>query len=223
MTTEYFIDAEKISFKSEKYIPNVFPNTWFINPPIDAEHKHWKLLAYLQRIDENISKGYLFQEFYTLNMRYKDLDSFITTFEIVNKDTASEKLFNYIYELPDAGIEMKEVNTIVGNSIKLLKKKYLELTMAISFLKDHIVIENKQIVDGRKNLNIYIEMCSCNIIEHYTMSKKGIVDYKGAFNLDTPLVDICLDENFIDVKTDVALSANGVILPHLLKFSLSRI
>ena len=64
-------------------------------------------------------------------------------------------------------------------------------------------------------------MCNCSIIEHYTISKKGFVEYKGSFHSDLGYVE---DEfnNFIEVKTSIALSAKGVIIPYLVKFNLLK-
>ena len=221
MSTEYFIDSEKITFIDKNYNSNILENTWFVQKPIDDEHKHWKLLAYLQRADENIKNGFLFPEYLTIEKRYKDLESFISTFEIVNKDKESEKLFNYIYELPGTAKELKEIDSIVNRSIKTLKRKYLELTATITFLGDHINIVRQDILDGRKNVHVYVEMCNCEIIEHYTISKKGIIDYKGSFHSDVEFVDDT-ENNVIEIKTDIALHSKGVILPYLIKINLSR-
>jgi len=221
MNTEYFIDTEKVSFTDKNYIVNEFPNTWFVQKPIDIEHKHWKLLAYLQRVDDNIKKGYLFKEFETLEKRYKDLESFVSTYEIVNKDKESEELFNYIYELPSAELEFKEIDEIAKRSVKKLKQKFLELSLAITFLKNNISIVRKEIRDRRKNIHIYIEMCNCDIIEHYTVSKKGKIDFLGSFRSTTKFVE---DEenNLLEVKTSIALNSKGVIIPYLLKINLSK-
>ncbi len=161
----------------------------------------------------------MFQEFETLEKRYKDLESFVATYEIVNKDKESEELFNYIYELPSSSVELKELDAIAQRSVSTLKQKYTELKMAITFLKDNISIVRREIRDGRKSLHIYIEMCNCSIIEHYTVTKKGQVTYNGSFHSDVPYVD---DEenNLIEVKTGVALNSKGVIIPYLLKFML---
>lgn len=219
MQVEYFIDTEKITITDNNYEPNVFPNTWFVQEPIDIEHKHWKLLAYLKRIDSNVKKGFLFQEYETLEKRYKDLESFISTYEIVNKDKESEKLFDYIYELHGKTPKLKELDTIVERSIKRLREKYLELKTAITFLKDSIRIVRKEIRDKRKNLHIYIEMCNCSIIEHYVVTKKGKVQYNGSFHSELKYVDDD-ENNVIEIKTDMALNSKGMIIPYVLKVML---
>jgi len=221
MSTEYFIEYEKVTIEDKNYKPNDFPNSWFVQQPIDEEHKHWKLLAFLQRVDENVKNGYLFQEYDTVEKRYKDLESFVSTYEIVNKNKESEKLFNYIYELPSSAKELKVVDMVVKNSLKQLKQKFMELALAITYLKDNILIVRKEIRDGRKNLHVYIEMCNCSIIEHYTISKKGNIDYLGSFPLKTPFVSD-LENNFIEVKTNISLNSKGVILPYLIRFNLSK-
>lgn len=221
MATEYFIETENNNFKDKNYKPNIFPNTWFVQTPIDEEHKYWKLMAYLQRIDNNVNKGYLFQEYYTLEKRYKDLHSFIATYDIVHKDKDSEKLFNYIYDLPDSSLELNEIDKIVSRSINILKKKYLELTMAICFLKDDITIVRKDIRDNRKKINVYIEMCNCGIIEHYTLTKKGVVELVGSFESETKFIEDNIN-NIIEIKTNRAFNVYGIIIPYLMKFSLSK-
>tara|TARA_Y100000389_G_scaffold32999_1_gene28074 strand:- start:3180 stop:3842 length:663 start_codon:yes stop_codon:yes gene_type:complete len=219
MASEYFIDTEKITIKDKNYEPNIFPNTWFVQEPIDIEHKHWKLLAYLKRIDTNVKKGFLFQEYETLEKRYKDLESFISTYEIVNKDKESEKLFDYIYELHGTILKLKDLDIIVERSAKRLREKYVELKTAITFLKDNIKIVRKEIRDKRKNLHIYIEMCNCSIIEHYVVSKKGKVHYEGSFHSELKYVDDEIN-NVIEVKTDMALNSKGITIPYVLKVML---
>lgn len=219
MASKYFIDTQKITINDKNYVPNVFPNTWFVQEPIDIEHKHWKLLAYLKRIDNNVNRGFLFQEYETLEKRYKDLESFISTYEIVNKDNQSEKLFDYIYELEGATPKLKELDVIVERSVEKLRTKYFELQVAITFLKDNIKIVRKDIKDRRKNLHMYIEMCNCSIIEHYIISKKGIVEYQGSFHSELKYVEDEIN-NVIEVKTDMALNSKGIIIPYVLKLML---
>lgn len=219
MNKEYFIDTEKITITDKNYIPNEFPNTWFVQEPIDVEHKHWKLLAYLKRLDDNVKKGFLFQEYETLEKRFKDLESFISTCEIVNKDKESEKLFEYIYDLPS--IPLDEIDVIAERSVKRLQKKYYELKNIITFFDGHINVIRKQIVDRRKNLQLYIELCNCGIIEHYTLSKSGVVDYLGSFYSPTPYVEDD-SNNVIEVKSSIALNSKGVIIPYVVKFNLSK-
>jgi len=221
MNTEYFIGTDKIIIEDKNYVPNEFPNTWFVEEPIDVEHKHWKLMAYLQRVEQNIDKGFLFQEFETLEKRYRDLESFIASYEIINKDKKSEKLFNYIYELPGTSLELAEIDEIATRSVLQLKKKYLEIKSTITFLKNNISVVRKRILDKRKKLHVYIEMCNCSIIEHYTISKNGKVKYNGSFYSETPFV---YDEenNVIEIKTSIALNPLGIILPYLIKFNLVK-
>lgn len=216
MTKEYFINTNKITFKDKKYIPNFLPNTWFVQEPIDLEHKHWKLLAYLKRLDENIKKGFLYPEYELLKKRYKDLESYLSTCEIVNKDKESEKLFSYIYDMKNVNIE--EIEEIVENSLSALQVKYFQLKTVIKFLNQEIKITNKQLRDGRKKLNIYIEMCNCSIVEHYTISKSGHIDYIGSFHID--FFEDNLQDNIIEVKTTTALNSKGIIIPHIIKTNL---
>jgi hypothetical protein len=221
METEYFIETKINKPVDDTYTPNEFPNTWFVENPIDEEHKYYKLMAFLQRIDNNVNNGFIFHEYETLEKRYKDLESFIDTSEIINKDKESEELFNYIYELPSSSIELSIIDSIVTKSIDEMKKKYLELKLTIKYINDNISIVRKEIRDGRKNIHVYIEMCNCGIIEHYTISKKGKVDYLGSFHSTAPLVDDN-ENNLVEVKTGVSLNSIGIIIPYLKKFSLSR-
>ena len=221
MSTEYFIETKKITFKDKNYKENNLSNVWFAEKRIDEEYQYYKLLAYLQRIDENINNGFLFQEFFTLEKRYKDLESFVINHDIIHKDKESEHLFNFIYELPDYEWKLKEIDAIVDNSYSLLKTKYIELKLAITYLKDYIKVSDKKIIDKRKNLHVYIEMCNCNIIEHYTVSKKGNIVYNGSFYLDTPTVEDN-ENNYYFIKTDIAMNNKGITIPYLLKIILSK-
>lgn len=217
----YFIDYKKLSIIDEKYNSNVLDNTWFVQNPIDLEHKYYTLMAYLQKVDKNVSNGFLFKEFDTLEKRYKDLESFINTYEIVNKDSESEDLFNYVYGLSSTPDELNEVDEIALNSIDILKEKYTELLLAITFLKDNISITYSEITDRRKPLHLYIEMCNCSILEHYTISKSGKVDYKGSFYSETGLIPESND-NVLEIKTRVSLHSKGTIIPYIVKTILSK-
>ncbi len=221
MNQEYFIETEKLLFNDKNYTPNELSNTWFVQDHIDEEYQFYKLMAYLQRVDNNVDAGFLFQEYKTLKKRYQDLESFQKTYDIVNKDEESKKMVEYIYELPSKSQENCQLDLVVNRSIKLLRNKMWELKTAIVYLKEHIEVINYQIRDRRKKLHIYIEMCNCNMFEHYTLSKNGVLDYIGSFRNEKVFVDD-KENNIIEVKTNVALNSKGVIIPYIIETTLSR-
>lgn len=197
------------------YIPNELSNTWFIESPIDYEYKYYKLMAYLQRLETNIENGYLFEEFTQLEKRYKDLESFNNSFEIVDKSKNSEKLFNYIYNLPPDSKYVNEVKSIVKMALEKIIIVYVDVVNKITNLYNKTKIIRSSIVDKRKKINVYVEKCNCGIFEMFELSKSGKIEHKGHIENDPTFNS---NENIIVIKSEnAAFNCIGEIIPFQLK------
>ena len=204
MSVHKYFTEEKIKWVDEKYKGNSLENTWFFETPIDFEHKRYKLLAYLNRMEQNIKDGYLIEEFLLFQKRYKDIECFMTTMTIVNSDERSKEMISYIYKVDD----FNELDNILVFSYDIMKKTYLKLLMEMKFIKDCCQIIETNIVDKRKKINIYIEKNNCSYYEHYIMGKSSIDREitKSSFKLDSK-------ENFIFIKSTMAGNTIGSIIP----------
>lgn len=211
--SNYFTYKKNKSYTDEKYVENELPNTWFIETPIDLEYRYYKLKAYIQRLKKNCSDGYIFNEFITLEARYKDLESFLNTSEIVHEDKESKKLFKYIYNLPETSTHFQEIINISKMGMKELKDVYLDVISEITNVYNHTKILRVDISDKRKNINVYVEKCNCGIWEHYIITKSGTVKECEITEKD-PLFN---KENIIVIKTSKAMNTIGSIIPFTLK------
>ena len=66
-----------------EYNENYLPATWFVEGPIDFEHKVYVLMHFLKKCEENINNGFWFPDFELLAERFRDVESFIESSEIV--------------------------------------------------------------------------------------------------------------------------------------------
>jgi hypothetical protein len=184
-------------------------NIWFIENPIDVEYKYYILMDFIQNVEKNVQKGYLYKEYIKLNNIYKDLQCFKTSFDIVNKDTQSEKLIKYIYNLPPSSDKVKEIIKTVDKSLELVSDTYMFLLNKITEFYDNAKVTETFITDRRKSIYFYIEKCNSGIYEIFELKKSGIVIDKGFCNKsEKPEPD-----NFIIIETNFAYNSIGTTLP----------
>lgn len=216
---KYFIPEKLVKGKlvstDENYIPNELSNTWFLESPIDYEYKYYKFMAYLQRLEQNIKNGYMFEEFVQLEKRYKDLESFHSSFQIVDKSKNSEKLLNYIYNLPDDSLFVEDIKKITKMALDKMLLVYIDILDKITNIYKNTKIIRNSIIDRRKNINIYIEKCNCGIFEIFQLSKSGKIKYIGHTE-NNPNNNS--NENLIIIESEnAALNCIGEIIPFQLK------
>ena len=213
---KYFKSNEKNNF-----IPNELSNTWFLQDPIDEEHKYYILMNYLQKLDINVKNGHIFKEYIQLEQRYEDLVEYVINFNILNRSVESDGLFKNIYTSKNKIDYLRELDNIVLDSIIHIEEKYNELKSVLSYLKDNIIIDRKQIKDKRKKLNLYIEKCNSNILEHYEISKNGCSLYKGSISNTKSVSNEIELSNYIKVNSKIALDSDKLIVPFITNFTLS--
>jgi hypothetical protein len=98
---------------------------WFIEDPIDLEHKYYILMAKLVKIKKSFKKKEFEKNFRELQSIYKDLKSFDEKTELSQRSmmnmTDSEK--DNFYNILDKNIEkIGEIEQIVIDSIELIEK-----------------------------------------------------------------------------------------------------
>jgi hypothetical protein len=99
---------------------NLISLTWYIEPPIDFEHKQYILFAYLQIVDKNFMKKMLSPHLLYLEKIKLELYNFQNVFDHMKKDIEKNK---YVYFNDNKKIEgvddvvIMEVKDIVDFSI----------------------------------------------------------------------------------------------------------
>jgi hypothetical protein len=114
--------------------------TWYIEPPIDFEHKQYILLAYLHTVDGSFMQKKLSPHFLYLEKVLNELNSFNKSFDDMSRsldknkyiffandhkiDNGGEKLLYEIKDIIDFSIPQIETRIDFGRSIL---KKYSQI------------------------------------------------------------------------------------------------
>jgi len=97
---------------------------WFLESPVDTEHKYYILMAFLLNIKESFNgKGFERNFRNLLNMK-KDLESFDKNTEFTSKTLSKmpEDEIDIFYTLLDNSLDdIEEISSIVKNSIKTIE------------------------------------------------------------------------------------------------------
>jgi len=120
---------------------NLIPLTWYIEPPIDFEHKQYILFAYLQIVDSNFMNKVLSPHLLYLEKIKSELYNFQNVFEKTQKNIEKNK---YVYFKENKKIEG------VDNAIILEVKEIVDFSIPqIAIRIEHgnfILNKNKQIL-----------------------------------------------------------------------------
>lgn len=192
------------------YIKNDLKPSWFIEQPIDFEYKVYTLMAFLKRAEENIYNGYWFPEFDIIEKRFKDIESFKESSDVVYANTVDKELFEYIYDLPKNSVEYAEVIKIAEYGYSVLGDIYYELKSHIDYLIANMKVFNR-IKDRRVTPTYFIEKCDSGVVEKYKVSKHRIESH-GSFQSDNYafLLD---EENYVQVISDISIDSDQCLIP----------
>lgn len=125
---------------------------WFIEAPIDTEHKYYKLMAYLVKVKDSFGTAEFPRYFKHLLTMKKDLISFEESVNLSQRTmlnfTDSEK--DIFYQLLDDSLsDIEEVNSIVQNSIHHINQF---LDENIDAIKEYDSLADVESYCGRYNL-----------------------------------------------------------------------
>jgi len=98
---------------------------WFLESPIDTEHKYYVLMGYLAKLKKGFGKKGFEKGFKDLLLLRKDLESFDGNSEFSQKTMANmpDKERDFFYTILDKNLEkIDEISEIVTNSIKTIDK-----------------------------------------------------------------------------------------------------
>ena len=96
---------------------------WFLESPIDTEHKYYILMSYLMKVKESFNTIGFERYFKSLVAIKRDLESFDKNTELsqktLSKMTEEEK--DHMYNILDSSLdEIGEIENIVRNSVKVI-------------------------------------------------------------------------------------------------------
>jgi hypothetical protein len=114
---------------------------WYIEPPIDFEYKQYKLLAYLQKVDDAFIKKILSPHLLYLEKLEIELLNYKTSFDVMNYSLNKQK---YIYFKDNSKIDGIN-NDLIIEIIELVDFSIPQVKSRIIFGKK-ILEKNKQIL-----------------------------------------------------------------------------
>lgn len=98
---------------------------WFIESPVDFEHKYYVLMAYLMKVKESFNNKGFERAFKGLLTIKKDLEGFIknTEFSQNTRGKMTEEETDYYYTLLDNHLDhIGEIEEIAKNSIRVIEE-----------------------------------------------------------------------------------------------------
>lgn len=117
----------------------IIPITWYIEPPIDFEHKQYVLYAYLQRVDESFVKKILSPHYLYLGKILDELNTFNYALIDANNQIKKTKYIFFSNEKEyESNIFIDEIKEIIEFSIPQIQ---LRIRMG-----DKILEKNKQVL-----------------------------------------------------------------------------
>jgi hypothetical protein len=100
---------------------------WFIEYPVDCEHKKWILLAALRDVKHDFDNRILYPHLPDIKYHIQNLEKWSTTRELYIKKELKgfdfEKM-TLIYDTPENSPEMSELDDITKYSISMFKKAF---------------------------------------------------------------------------------------------------
>jgi hypothetical protein len=114
---------------------------WFLESPIDVEHKYYVLMDLLTKAKNNFDKKGFEKHFKEILILKRDLDSFDKKTEFSQRTLANmtDVDKNFFYNLLDKNLDLiGEIETIVKNSIEIVDK-FLEENKEIDYKYNSLV------------------------------------------------------------------------------------
>lgn len=114
--------------------------TWYIESPIDFEHKQYILLGYLQKVDDSFINKILSPHYLHMEKMISELNHFNESYTKIKKDFSKQR---YVFI---------ENTHLVGENNKLVEEVYDIVNFSIPQIKsridlgDFILKKNKQIL-----------------------------------------------------------------------------
>lgn len=194
-----------------EYIENNLSPTWFVENPIDFEHKYYILMAFLQRYEKNFDAGFVYPDYEIIEQRYKEILSFLeNSNNMSNKTVENKKLLEYIYSLPKTEKEKAEIDKIANHANKILCDTFYDLKSYVEYIITTLKIVNK-IKDKRVKPIYYIEKGETKIVEKFIVGKTSI-ESLGSMNCESYSF-LFNEQNYIHIISDLSLDSERCIIP----------
>lgn len=121
---------------------DLLPINWYIESPIDFEHKQYVLLSYLQIVDSNFINKKLSPHLLHLESLIRELTIFEKNFDELKKEFDKSRYYLIFNDNPkldgEKNLYLEEVGEIVSFSKPLLENRFV--------LGNHILRKNKQLL-----------------------------------------------------------------------------
>jgi hypothetical protein len=114
---------------------NLLSLTWYVESPIDFEHKQYVLLGYLQKVDNNFIKRNLSPHLLHMEKLMDELFSIHSSFKTIKNDFDKNRYVYFqnvklegednkiIYEIRDiVDFSIPQIETRIKNGYKILEK-----------------------------------------------------------------------------------------------------
>jgi hypothetical protein len=119
----------------------ILPTGWYIEPPIDFEHKQYVLLSYLQRVDNSFMEKKLSPYLLNLEQIRNELNFFKVTYQDVKLNLEKHK---YIYFEDNSKIKGLD-NNLLFEIVEIVDFSIPQIDTRINLGKK-ILIRNKQLL-----------------------------------------------------------------------------
>jgi hypothetical protein len=108
----------------------ILPSDWFLQRPIDFEHKQYVLSSLLVKVEEALSRGELYPYFTELSLHMASIGSFLknNSYYIIDKDFTSVDDEVMLYELKPK-----------KNRKKFSKQEYAELVTILAYAHEKLL------------------------------------------------------------------------------------
>jgi hypothetical protein len=226
--------------------------TWFLNEPIDYEHKQYVLMDYLQNVRENFGRMILFPQLIELKYQYSNLESFLKSREIIIGSMAKIKAIDLkrmeiVYDFPEDSEEMKEIVSIIQWSLPKIEKTFKEGRFLFAHVEESLemnyigVIPEKYINEGfifvrmgtETTLHIY-EYKIRNVLDPHHENKKMLLkkidsfDFISGDNYENSKMKICertkqSNPLFLCIESKEIFPLEETLLPVIQRLAIDKI
>ena len=166
--------------------------------------------SYLRDVKQNIDNGFYFPDYYEVEKRFQDLESYIECSKIVYAKKEDEELLKYIYDLPQSSDEHTEIDQIVYIAHTLLGNLYYEIKNKIQYIISNMKVFNK-ISNRRLSPTYFVEKNDSYIVEQYKVGKNKS-ESKGCIMIDTYNF-LHNEDNYVHVLSDVVIDTESTLIP----------
>lgn len=177
---------------------------WFLQPPLDAEHKNYVLLDFLKTVNEEIKKDSLSNPLKVIFSLIGDLEKFSRTGKILlpGKEFSAEKK---ILRTSYSEEESREIENIIGSCLQILYK-YADMGVNLwKELENRIKIYNLESKETEKDrgITIFRNMSTNEVFTYWW--KKTEIRLGGETKKGIVLKKVSIPNNYFSMSYEFIL------------------